>query len=152
MIKVNVIIENQSWKNYIKNPERSLNSYLKKINKNTPSIKNGDFSFSLMLSGNKKIRLLNSKYRRKNKITDILSFPFYSKRDLNSEIRKKKNIYLGDIIINFYSLNQRGKKFKNSFNKLWIHGLLHLLGHRHKRIDDYLKMKRLEDKFLKLIS
>ena len=37
-------------------------------------------------------------------------------------------------------------------DKLWLHGLLHLLGYRHKTNKDYAIMKRLEIKFFKIIN
>ena len=37
---------------------------------------------------------------KKNKITDVLSFPFYKKKDLIKKLKKEKELYLGDIIIN----------------------------------------------------
>ena len=33
------------------------------------------------------------------------------------------------------------------FDKMWIHGYLHLLGHDHKK-KDFTKMKKLEEKIL----
>ena len=50
---------------------------------------------------------------------------------------KKKDIYLGDIILNYYKIEK--KNFKENFNKLWIHGFLHLLGYKHKKNNDYLQ-------------
>ena len=34
------------------------------------------------------------------------------------------------------------------FDKIWIHGYLHLLGHNHKKEKDFKKMKKLEEKIL----
>lgn len=69
-------------------------------------------------------------------------------------LRKKNLIYLGDIIINLNNVLDKTKVnfLKNEFDKLWIHGFLHLLGYKHKIDKDYLKMKKLENKFIKLIS
>ena len=48
---------------------------------------------------------------------------------------KKKNVYLGDIAISYEIVNKRSKKsnFFLEFDKMWIHGYLHLLGHDHKK-------------------
>ena len=47
-----------------------------------------------MLSGNNEIKNLNRKFRNKNKITDVLSFPFYKKDELKKKIKKRKgNIF-----------------------------------------------------------
>ena len=37
-----------------------------------------------MLTGNKDIKYFNNKFRNKNKTTDILSFPFYEKKELKA--------------------------------------------------------------------
>ena len=96
-----------------------------------------------MLSGNNQIKKLNKKFRNKNASTDVLSFPFYSKKILMNKLNREKEIYLGDIIINFNKINYGSniEKFKFEFDKLWIHGLVHLFGHDHKRDRDFLKCK-----------
>ena len=38
------------------------------------------------------------------------------------------------------------------FDKIWIHGLVHLLGHRHKSNLDFSVMKKLESKLLEIIK
>ena len=79
-----------------------------------------------------------------------MSFPFYNPAQLKKTIRNKKNVYLGDVIINFYKIKNSGKKknIKAQFNKLWIHGLLHLMGYRHTKIKDFHTMDKLENKIL----
>jgi len=71
-----------------------------------------------------------------------LSFPFYEKKQLNTKIRKEKEVYLGDIIINLSKVKNKNNKikFKEELNKLWIHGLLHLLGYDHQSNKKYLQM------------
>ena len=60
------------------------------------------------------------------------------------------NIYLGDIAINYEIINKRSKNsnFFIEFDKMWIHGCLHLLGHNHKKKKDFIKMKKLENLIL----
>ena len=89
---------------------------------------------TLLLSGNREIKNLNKKFRKKNKSTDVLSFPFQAKKELNNLLKKEKEIYLGDIIINLNKIkNKNLKDFKSEFNRLWIHGLVHLFGHDIKK-------------------
>ena len=35
------------------------------------------------------------------------------------------------------------------FDKMWVHGYLHLNGYKHKKNKDYYKMKKKEDLILK---
>ena len=86
--------------------------------------------------------------------TDVLSFPFYEKKILTKKIKKEKEIYIGDVIVNLNKIKNKNNKrlFLSEFNKLWIHGLVHLFGHQHKRDKDFYKMDKLEKKYIKSIS
>ena len=154
MIKINVILNNISWKKYLKNPNSFIDKKVELLNKNNKLYKENILVCSLLLSGTKEIRKLNKKFRKKNKSTDVLSFPFYEKRLFNKKISKEKEIYLGDIIVNLSKVKHKNDriKFKEEFNKLWIHGLLHLLGYDHKSNSKYFKMQKLENKFFNLIK
>ena len=80
MIKINVIINNINWHNYIKNPNNYIDKKIKNLNfKEKKSFKKNIFC-TLLLSGNKEIKNLNKKFRKKNKSTDILSFPNQTKK------------------------------------------------------------------------
>ena len=65
----------------------------------------------------------------------------------------KKSIYIGDIAISYEIINKRSKKnnFFLEFDKVWFHGLLHLVGHKHVKNKDYFKMNRIEKKILSSI-
>ena len=154
MIKINVISSNILWKKTLKNPQSYFDAKLKKINLNNNLFKKKKLICSLLLSDSKEIKSLNKKFRKKNKSTDILSFPFYQKKDLYKIIKREKEIYIGDIIINFNELKKASctKDFKNKLNKLWIHGLVHLFGHKHKTLKDFKSMNKLEKKYLQYIS
>ncbi len=154
MIKINIIEEDKSWRNFIKDPERYIKRKNIKLNKNYKKYTKKNIFFTLLLSGDRKIKKLNKKFRNRNKTTDILSFPFYKKQELKSKLKKDKKIYLGDIIINLNKVKSKSKKFyfEAEFNKLWIHGLAHLLGYDHKKDGDFNKMQKVEKKFLSFIN
>ncbi len=151
MIKINVIVKDKTWLKFIKNPEIYLKRKIKKI-QNDKLFKNKKYSFSLQLSGAKEIKILNKKFRKKNKSTDILSFPNLTKKNFKILLKSKTEIYLGDIIINFKKINSSSKiKFKKNFDILWIHGLVHLFGYDHKKDNSYKKMHAIENKILRKI-
>ena len=154
MIKINVITNNKNWLNYIKRPNNYLDKKIKKINLKDKKLKKNNIFCTLLLSGNKEIRYLNKKFRKKNKITDVLSFPFYKKKDLIKKLKKEKELYLGDIIINLNKIKNKNikKNFEIEFNRLWIHGLMHLFGHDHKKNKDFKKMDQVEKKYFKLVN
>ena len=86
MIKVDVLIQEEKWKKYIINPQKYLNNKTNKIGSLIPLIKAEKVVFSVLLAGNRDIKNLNKKFRNKNKITDVLSFPI-------NNIYKKKKLY-----------------------------------------------------------
>jgi len=154
MIKINVITKNPRWYRFIKNPKIYIDKKIEKLNNKTTKFKNNKFFCSLLLSGNKEIKNLNKKFKKKDKVTDVLSFPFYTKKDLQIKLKKEKEIYLGDIIVNLDKINIYKNLiiFKNQFNKLWIHGFVHLFGYDHKKDKDFKKMNKVEKDYLKYIN
>ena len=150
MIKINTISNNKSWKYYFTNPSDFIQKKINNLNRKMKIYKKKTIYCTLLLSGDREIKKLNKKFRKKNKSTDILSFPFHNKKNLKDKLKKDKEIYLGDIIINLNKIKNRHnkKKFKIEFNKLWIHGLVHLFGHDHKKDKDFNTMQKIEKKFL----
>ncbi len=154
MIKINVITSNISWLRYIKNPNNYLGKKINKLNVRNKKLAKNKIYCTLLLSGNKEVKILNKKFRNKNKTTDVLSFPFQTKKELNSDLKKEKEIYLGDIIINLNKIKNKKvlKNFKIEFDRLWIHGFVHLLGYDHKKDRDFEKMSMIEKKYFDLIN
>ena len=149
MIKVNVLSEDNSWAKKINKREELFN----KVCKNFPKkfrFTNKKVYLTLLLSNNQKIKILNKKFRNKNKHTDILSFPF------ESNIKNNREIYLGDIIISFNYMNNPKNINKNDFKKktikIFIHGFLHLMGYDHNKDKDYKKMLKVEQKVYKSVE
>ena len=149
MISINVFSEEKAWSKRLKNKD----IFFKKICKAFPKkykFLNKKVTFTLLLSNNKNIKNLNKVFRKKNKSTDILSFP------LDKKIKIKKNTYLGDIIISYNYLDkpksQDLKSFKEKVAKILIHGFLHLLGFDHKKNKDYSKMLKEENLLFKSVQ
>ena len=149
MIKVDVYVQEKRFKKYIATPEKYIKKKINKIKYLIPLLRDKNIIFSVLISGNKDIKKLNKKFRGKNKATDVLSFPFYKREELKKIIRLNKNIYLGDIILNHYKIKNSSKEnFKKDFDRLWVHGLLHLIGYRHSQNKDFNKMNKLETNIL----
>ena len=79
---------------------------------------------SVMFCGDRKIRTLNRRYRRKDRPTDVLAFPGAA------------GGFLGDIAISVpYAARQarrRGEPVSREIDRLLLHGFLHLLGYDHE--------------------
>ena len=65
MIKINTILNNKEWYNYIKNPSIFVEKKINKINKNFKKYKDNKIFCTLLLSGNNEIKKLNKKFRKK---------------------------------------------------------------------------------------
>ena len=149
MINIDVFSNEKAWSKRLKNKElffrKVCNAFPKKY-----KFLNKKVSFTLLLSNNKNIKKLNKVFRKKNKSTDILSFP------LDKKIKISKNTYLGDIIISYNYLDkprsQDLKLFKEKVIKIFIHGFLHLLGFDHKKNRDYSKMLKEENFLFKYVK
>ena len=142
MIKANVISGYSNWKKIIKKPNDYLEKRLKILSKKPLFLKK-NHEFSVLLTNDKKMKYLNLKFRKKNKPTDVLSFPI--------KIKEKKKLYVGDIAISYEIIKKRSKKtnFFLEFDKMWIHGYLHLIGYDHKKLNDFKKMFKKEKLILK---
>ena len=143
MTSVDIVLDHYLWKKKIKNPKIYIKKKLLKLNK-LKLFQNKSKNCTIFLTNNKTMKELNKKFKNKNKPTDVLSFPF------DNKMNYKKNLYLGDIEISYEIVNKRSKNsnFFLEFDKMWVHGYLHLLGHDHKKKKDFKKMKKIEDLIL----
>ena len=148
MISVNVLVDHKKWKKSLNKPQLFFDKILRRFPKKY-FYSNKKVNFTLLLSNNTQIKKLNYKFRKKNNHTDVLSFPSFIKTDLKKEL-KKKEIYLGDIIISYQYIFPN--KQNSILEKTFIHGFLHLLGFDHKKMKDFKIMNREENKILNSIS
>lgn len=149
MIKVNVAIDNKQWLKKVKNPKKYLTQKLKKISKLLKLKKK--IILTVLLTNSVRLKKLNKKFRKKNKSTDVLSFPSFSQKKIKHV--KEKKIYIGDIAISYEIIYERCRKksFLLEFDKIWVHGLLHLIGFNHVKNKDFYKMNKIEKRILSSI-
>ena len=149
MIKVNFETDVKLGSKKIIILKKRIKKKFNKIYKEFSFLKRKDIIFSILLTTSSSIKKLNYKFRKKRKLTDVLSFPLYQNNKIKKS--KQKNFYIGDIALCYEILKTRAKKsdFFYEFDKLWIHGFLHLLGFVHEKNKDYKKMLSLENKILK---
>lgn len=84
----------------------------------------GDVSIALV--GKARSQSLNRKYRGKDKPTNVLTFP-------------SLELGLGEIVICPQEVRKDAKRYgitvKQALGLMVVHGVLHLLGYNHKRIE-----------------
>ena len=148
MINVNVFSEEKAWSKKLRKKELFFNKICKAFPKKYRYL-NKSVSFSVLLSNNKNIKKLNKIFRKKNKPTDVLAFPFNEKSKITHQT------YLGDIIISYNFINkpkkQKFKYFKEKLIKTFIHGFLHLLKFDHIKDKDFMRMTKEEERIFKSV-
>jgi probable rRNA maturation factor len=91
-------------------------------------------TMTVAIAPDARVRALNRKFRKKDKPTDVLSFP------------SEEPGYLGDVVISSgvaaRQARAAGHSLATELRVLALHGLLHLLGYDHERDDG--QMARLE--------
>lgn len=121
------------WQKWLKRIEQELK--LKK-----------SLEISVAVVGDQAIKKLNKQYRRKDKVTDVLSFAEFD------DLTKTPMGYLGEIIICYPQAVRQAAKARHSvlkeFQILFTHGFMHLLGYDHEQDDEAEIMEGLEKKIL----
>jgi probable rRNA maturation factor len=149
MINIEVVSENNLWKKKIRKNFFFFKTLISLFPKKYRFIRK-KVSLTILLSDNKNIKILNKKFRNKNKPTDVLSFPSEKKTNI------KKIFYLGDIIISYEFINKpktiNNLEFKKRVIRTFIHGFLHLLGYDHIKLKDFKKMIKEEERIYKIIE
>ncbi len=94
---------------------------------------------TIKIVSNEEIKILNKRFRKKNKVTDVLSFP-----DEHAS---------GDIAIaDSYILNKNQTINSQNFFMLVGHGLLHLFGYTHYDKQSRSNMRFLENTFMLMLG
>ena len=85
-------------------------------------------NLDLIVIGNPEMKKLNRRYRRKNRVTDVLSFAW-------GEDKKVKSASAGEIYICWPQIKKQAEEYgvaeKEEFARMAIHGMLHLAGYDH---------------------
>ena len=99
---------------------------------------------NVLLTSNRELRALNSRFRGKDRPTDVLSFP---------PLFGLVNAFAGDVAISAEMAAQNARLLGHSpaeeVKILALHGMLHLAGYDHER--DHGEMARTEERLRKLL-
>ncbi len=113
---------------------------------------NKEYEVNILLAKNEQIKKINKKYRKINKVTNILSFP---QDPIMSNLREEK-LLLGDIVLSLDKLRNeaedQSKKFSNHLTHIIMHGFMHLLGFDHKNKKEAKVMEEKEKDILSKLS
>lgn len=102
---------------------------------------------TIRLVTSEEMTLLNHRYRKQNKTTNVLAFPSTLPPEIQLELP-----LLGDVIICPQVLSDESKQLNKTLESHWalivIHGILHLLGYDHIKDDEATTMQAVEIKLL----
>lgn len=108
---------------------------------------------SILLTDNKGIQKLNKRYLKKDKPTDVLSFPMM---ELHPTPHIPHPIILGDIVISVEKAKTQAKEndvtLKHEMARLLIHGILHLLGFDHEKGGRQALQMRKQEERMEIIN
>lgn len=100
---------------------------------------------SILLTGDARIRRLNRQWRKKDRATDVLSFPLSDPPGVSP--------LLGDVVISLDTAARRGGEDARAVNReldrYLAHGILHLLGFDHVRRSDAVVMAAREEALIR---
>lgn len=111
----------------------------------------GPTELSLLFTDDAHIRALNRDWRRKDKATNVLSFPAFP--DASADAIPPM---LGDIAIAHETVAREAgldaKPFDHHLTHLILHGLLHLLGYDHEEEGEAEEMEAVERRVLAALA
>ena len=107
-------------------------------------------SVSIVFTDDARMRALNSRFRGKDRPTNVLSFP------AAPVPTSDQPLHLGDIALGYETVageaEAEGKPFDHHLTHLLVHGFLHLLGYDHETADDAEEMETLEREILESLA
>lgn len=116
--------------------EALLVSIAEAVNKNVKDVPDGIIAAAFI--SDEEMQKLNSKYRDKDKTTDVLSFSYLDDSDAET---------IGDVVISFDQAQRQAENgIKNELVTLLTHGILHVLGYDHETDEDAAAMFPIQDK------
>lgn len=104
-----------------------------------------DGEIEVMITDNRTIKSLNRIWRGKDEVTDVLSF-------VMSKDKLFKTDSLGQIVISYPKIITQAKEYnvsvKEEFSRMFVHGLLHIVGFEHSTEAKAKKMFKIQEEIL----
>lgn len=111
--------------------------------------------FELLLVSEEEIRDLNRRFRNRDAVTDVLSFPSTRieggkiKSADHSDCRDGDALLLGSVVVCQKRAEEQAEEYGHSFKRelyyLSVHGVLHCLGYDHETEEERARMREREE-------
>ena len=139
------------------NEKVDIENYIQEIVKNITNNEElyfDEISVSISSATKDEIKQINKKYREVDKVTDVLSFPIFTKEELKDIIKKEdakkiKSLELGDIIVCLDVVKVQAVQYETGILRellyMITHGMCHLVGYDHIKDEEKKEMRKLEE-------
>ncbi len=146
---------------------RNLEIIIKDIIAEVLSLENFEYAVEVSMTfvDNDRIRKINCEHRKKDTVTDVLSFPMLEFDESHSMIDEYNNcdynydedeLMLGDIVLSLEKAKEQAETYGHSFERevgfLTAHSMLHLLGYDHIIESETKIMREKEEKILEKLE
>ena len=114
---------------------------------------------NVLFTDDARMREINRQHRKKDKATDVLSFPQFTPAEIQGKRKPADlfNPYLGDLVISTETTLKQAKQFgvtpREELVRLIVHGVLHLCGYDHEKVpaSEAQRMRRRERAIRQLV-
>jgi rRNA maturation RNase YbeY len=110
-----------------------------------------DAELSILITDDKHIAELNSRFLKRKGPTNVLAFPIRE-----DDPNEPETSMLGDIVISLDAAMRdaikTGENLTKMTDRLLIHGLLHLLGYSHERLEEAWRMEEETERLLTMVE
>ena len=137
-LRCNVVLLDAAWQRALPGVERLVRRAARAAL--AGARRSGKRSLTIALADDRRVRALNARDRKKDKPTNVLSYP------------SGEHAFLGDIVLARQTVwreaREQGKSPADHVSHLVVHGALHLLGYDHEENVDAERMEALERRVL----
>ena len=136
---VSVVLLDAGWRKALPGVERLVRKVAR------AAVGRRNTSLTVALADDRRVRALNARHRRKNKPTNVLSYPSGEREFLGDVVLARQTVWR--------EARSQGKTPADHVAHLVVHGTLHLLGYDHETGDaDAERMEALERRILKKLG
>lgn len=108
---------------------------------------------SLTFVSKDEMKRLNSMYRNRDRVTDVLSFPLIEDFE---DVDEDRELLLGDVVICLPVAEEQAEEYGHSREReivyLFVHSVCHLLGYDHMEEEEKRQMRQREEEVMSLVD
>lgn len=113
---------------------RQTKALVRRLSRDHPQV---DGQLNVVFADDRLLRQLNRRFRRRNRPTDVLAFPI---GEIEPGTRTR---VIGDVVVSRERARRQGREYGLGYyaevGRLVLHGILHLLGLTHRRMEAYYR-------------